>query len=376
MAHKRKKIPEDVKLKLWVLSGGRCEHPNCNEYVWRDGMTLKEDHFGHMAHIIAASPGGPRGDSVLSPELDTDFDNLMLLCLKHSKLIDGKNKSEYSIEQLRSYKQAHEDRIRRQTDIQPEMTTTILRFVANIKDRPVNISLPVAHQAIFPRYPADDRGIFMNFTDRPGSGEAHYWESLAIDISNQATRELAAGNDRPRPSHLSVFALGPIPALVKLGATIGNTIAADLFQFHRDTKNWSWMEETNEAFEFILNEQSGKNAEHVAIVLSLSGKIHFEEVYRVLPENPMVYEITLDEPTPSFLNQKSQLEKFRKIYRDLLTQIRERHGSAVVIHLFAAIPAPIAVLCGREILPKSDPTIVVYDQEKNQGGFIKILTIN
>ncbi|MCX6753994.1 MAG: hypothetical protein NTV03_02995 [Candidatus Nomurabacteria bacterium] len=60
-------IPQDVKLKLWVLSGGRCEFPGCNEYVWRDGLTLQEDNFSHMAHIVSDSPGGPRGDDELSP---------------------------------------------------------------------------------------------------------------------------------------------------------------------------------------------------------------------------------------------------------------------------------------------------------------------
>jgi len=40
------------------------------------------------------------------------------------------------------------------------------------------------------------------------------------------------------------------------------------------------------------------------------------------------------------------------------------------------VPAPIAVLCGRELLPKVDPSVTVYDHEKDQGGFVQILTIN
>jgi hypothetical protein len=305
-----------------------------------------------------------------------DFDNLMLTCLKHSKLIDGKNRGAYSIDDLRQYKKAHEDRIRRQTELQPEATSTVLLFMANIGDRAVKISAQQAHLAMLPRFPADDRGVLMDFTNRPGRGEANFWESFADEITAQVTRELAAGNQRPRPNHLSIFALGPIPVLIKLGHSIGNTISADLYQRHRDTENWCWKPEEEDAFEYQLREVPGSEHGNVAVVLSLSGKIQEEEVYKTFTEKPYLYEITIESPNPGFLNQKSKLQKFRTIYRDLLSKIRESHGEKVTIHLFPAIPAPIAVLCGREILPKSDPSMLVYDHEKDRGGFIKVLTVN
>ena len=46
------------------------------------------------------------------------------------------------------------------------------------------------------------------------------------------------------------------------------------------------------------------------------------------------------------------------------------------IHLFPAVPAPVAVFCGREILPKVDPKLVVYDFDKRQGGFTPIIEVN
>lgn len=104
-------------MKLWVKAGGRCEFPGCNEEVWRDGLTMQEDNFAHVAHIVASSPDGPRGEKTLSEELDTDFENLLLLCQTHSKLIDGKHDSEYSIEQLKQYKTEHEERIQFQTSL-------------------------------------------------------------------------------------------------------------------------------------------------------------------------------------------------------------------------------------------------------------------
>ena len=170
MTNRRPKIPDDVKLKLWVFSGGRCEFPGCNKAVWRDGLTLRDDNFAHMAHIVAASPLGPRGDKVLSPKLATDFSNLMLVCLDHSKLIDGKHKSEYTLEFLRDYKARHEERIQRQTAIGPDMSTTVVRFIAKIRERKMEISTSQAYGAIFPRFPSDEKGILLDFTNKEGSG--------------------------------------------------------------------------------------------------------------------------------------------------------------------------------------------------------------
>ncbi len=376
MKQRRPNIPDPVKLKLWVLSGGRCEFPGCNEYVWRDGLTLKEDNFAHMAHMIAASPDGPRGDEVLSSEQAADFNNLMLVCLRHSKLIDGKNRTEYPLEELQRYKQSHEDRIRRQTELRPEMTTMVLRFMANIGDRPVKIGLLQAHNAILPRFPGDDRGILMDYTNRPGRGEANYWASFASDISTQVSRELMAGHDRPRPDHISVFAIGPIPLLIQLGQSIGNTISADIYQRHRDTESWNWKPNGEEDFQYRLVESAGEDEKNVAIVLSLSGKIHDEEFLKLFPVRPHVYKIEIDDPNPGFLDRRSRLSKFRDVYRALLGKVRDRHGGGAIIHLFPAIPAPVAVACGRELLPKSDPKLIVYDNEKDNGGFVPTLNIN
>jgi hypothetical protein len=34
------------------------------------------------------------------------------------------------------------------------------------------------------------------------------------------------------------------------------------------------------------------------------------------------------------------------------------------------------VLCGREVLPKIDPQLLVYDADKANGGFTLALTVN
>lgn len=376
MANKRPKIPDDVRLKLWVLSGGRCEFPNCNEAVWCDDLTNKEDNFAHMAHIVAASPNGPRGDEELSPELQIDYGNLMLICLKHSRLIDGRNAGDYNIEQLREYKQRHEDRIQRQTAIGVEGPTAVFRFQSPIGDRRVAIAPSDIFSAVQSRPLADAKGVLLDFSHKAGRGDESFWTVFAGEVNDQIKQSLRQGNDGQVYDHLSVFALAPIPILVHLGNQLGNIVPVDLYQKHRDTNDWKWKDDPeHDPFEFHSSKIEGKEKTNVALVLSLSGKIA-PDSYRSIIGDMSVYEIEVEGANPGFLSFKSRLEKFRAAYRQVLSEIVAKHGSDSAVHLFPAIPAPIAVLCGKELLPKADPTMHVYDYDKAKGGFVRTLQIN
>ncbi len=377
MKNHRPKIPESTKLKLWVLSGGRCEFPGCNKPVWRDGLTLKDDNFAQMAHLVAASPAGPRGDTVLSPKMAIDFSNLILVCLVHSKLIDGKHKSEYTLDALRSYKAKHEARIRVQTAIGPEMTTTVVRFIANIRERKMEISPSEAYEAISPRFPADEKGLEFDFTNKDGSGNKSHWQSFARDIAVQVRHALAVGNDHRRTEHLSIFAIAPMPVLMYFGNRIGGTVSTDIYQKHRDTDDWKWKKELkHDPLRYTVKRGGiSRRGSKVALILSLSGKVQTSEVDKVLPGAPR-YEITISEPHRDYLKYRSQLTEFTEIYRRLLTEIRKRHGRNCEIYLFPAVPISIAVACGRELLPKADPRVHVYDLDNERGGFVPTLTIN
>jgi hypothetical protein len=70
------------------------------------------------------------------------------------------------------------------------------------------------------------------------------------------------------------------------------------------------------------------------------------------------------------------LDNFRIAYQDALAEIAKVHGSLKELDLFPAVPAPVAVLCGRETLPKIHPALRVYDYDKTQGGFTYQLTVN
>jgi len=377
----RKTVPDHTRLKLWVKSAGRCEFSGCNKPVWRNDLTLGDGNFGEIAHIIGSSEDGPRGNKD-SANLQIKFSNLILLCQQCHKEIDD-NEDKYPAELLTRWKQKHEDRIEIQTRYPEEIhKSTVLLFSVNIGERTTPINPEAYRNAMFPKFPANEKEIRIAKDDFNGHNDIEYWQAFAKDIRGKIKWYFDAGIDEEEVKHLSVFAIGPMPLLMFLGKCIGDTVTADLYQRHRhiaDTNHiWSWPKEEEDIETcYIVNSiRANENDINVAIVLSLSGKIRGDRYEQLVSENFSVYEITIEEPSIHFLNSRKQLDGFSREYRKLLNKIQATHGDSCNISIIPAVPAPIAVECGRVLLPKSDPEIFVYEYDDSQDRFRRVLKVN
>lgn len=88
---------------LFALSCNRCAYPQCAlPLVEANGVVT-----GIICHIKARSPKGPRYDKKQTAEQRHHADNLILLCSRHSKIIDSDAKT-YSVELLKEMKEIHE----------------------------------------------------------------------------------------------------------------------------------------------------------------------------------------------------------------------------------------------------------------------------
>lgn len=93
---------------LWGRSANVCAFPDCKRVLVID-ETLTDDPsvIGEEAHIVARKKDGPRGESELTEEQRDKYDNLILLCNIHHKLIDDQD-VEYSVDKLHTFKKDHE----------------------------------------------------------------------------------------------------------------------------------------------------------------------------------------------------------------------------------------------------------------------------
>jgi hypothetical protein len=366
-------IPQQIITKLWAASAGRCAFHGCNKILWRDDLTMKDINQANVAHIVAAEVNGPRGDQVESPKLAKEFSNLMLMCLNCHKLIDEKDKgpASYPIELLRQWKSDHETRIERATEGTNQQKTEIVMLESKFGDRQGHIDFKRACEAITPNwYPASPTGILFDLANIATKDNSQTtWNFWETELPAQMAQKLRP--DADLTSHRSVFAIAAIPLLILFGKTLGDIKPAEIYQLHRPDSTWKWPQEGSPPnFKFIRDIPSNYESREPTLVVSLSGSIPDEEIYKTVGENIAIYKIGIDTPNLSFLQSKEQLAQFVSEYREVLAIIRKNHGGNQTIHLFPAVPVAIAVEMGRRLLPKSDPQVRIYDHQRDEGGWI------
>lgn len=363
-------------LWVWLRAGGRCQYPGCNEALWRDDLTMAKMNRAYLAHIVAEKPGGPRGDVVLSPKLAKDPSNFMLLCDTHHRLIDKEDVDGHPVDLLHSFRRAHEERIARLTNLQPEKKTHILMFASLVGYREGRVSFQQAAEAVQPlRYPATDTGMRLDLCEHEvDEYDAGFYAHMQKYVARRLKTCLA--RCEVPPDHLSVFALAPIPALIYLGKLLGDIRTTDAFQRHRFPESWNWREAPDSAadIEFLVERPETTDAKCVAVVLSLSNKID-PRTYRGVISGPYAeYQISIAHPRRDFVATREQRERFRTVWHELLSELRA-HGRDASIHVFPAVPNSLAVEMGRVLLPKSDTPLKIYDDDREKGGFTFALEV-
>ena len=97
---------------LWGRSGNRCAMPDCRKELVMDATeTDDESLIGEECHIVAKSADGPRGDPDFPEDKINKYDNLILLCSVHHKIIDDQSNT-FSVEYLKEIKTMHERWVR------------------------------------------------------------------------------------------------------------------------------------------------------------------------------------------------------------------------------------------------------------------------
>lgn len=368
-------VKSKVQNLLWAVSGGRCEYEGCNKLLHTDILTQKKYNTAYIAHIVGDKPDGPRGDQNRSALLSNEIENLMLLCDAHHTLIDRQDVEGHTETRLLEMKRKHENRIELLTSIAPNFSSEILIFGANIGSQNSPLSHQTAAETIVPEYyPASRGGIELGMKNSAlVDCSSIYWESevdnLCLQFAQKVKPKMMQGND----CHYSVFALAPQPLLIRFGVLLNDLNNVRVFQKHREPSTWKWLHHETGS-KYVLKEPAIQKQTPV-LVLSLSATITHDRIKSVLGEDVSVWEITIDNPNNDFLKTEQMLSEFRKISRSTFNIIKKVHGN-VDLHVFPAMPVSAAVEFGRVWMPKADLPLIIYDQNKQVGGFMKTITIN
>jgi hypothetical protein len=162
---------------------------------------------------------------------------------------------------------------------------------------------------------------------------------------------------------------------------LGDIDRVDLYQRHRDQQDWSWKEDESADlfYEVITPEPEADSERPIACLFSISGWISRERVTMALGREPLIYELRAREPGRDFLRSRKRLELFgyevRKLLVALLVALRDAHDHYKPIHIFPALPAPMAIEFGRSI-KSFDTPFIVYEYQNSQRRFVPALVVN
>lgn len=97
-----------TRVAIWGKAGGRCSESQCRRIlIYRPDEAADASLVGEVCHIKARSPGGPRYDGNYPEEFRESYDNVLLMCRIHHKIVDD-HPEIYSVEKLKAIKNDHE----------------------------------------------------------------------------------------------------------------------------------------------------------------------------------------------------------------------------------------------------------------------------
>lgn len=373
-------VKVSIKQLLWGMAAGRCEKAGCNKILYESPVTHSSINGAQIAHNVAHSKNGPRGDEGELHAIGgkNDLSNLLLLCPACHKEIDD-FPEKYPVDLLQNMKREHEDRIRTLTEITSERECITVIYSSSIaKDFGYEGKMEMQETlSKLLYYSSKDHQIEISaIRDNIQDGDSIPTKVKSLLKLFQSRVQPAISNEQ-RP--IAVFALAPIPLLVYLG-TLFPTGAAILPFLKLRYDRWnglSWRYDMGDAKEnpFEVFQPDSISSDHtVALALETSGNIAVSRITTAFQkaENVDIWRIRHEMPDYDLDCSESIINSWKKTIMNTMNKMRSIYGFKE-IHIFPAINNALALALGIARVEKTDAPWVIFDNVN--GKFVKQIKI-
>lgn len=376
--------------KVFMASAWRCQFDGCGEDLSAHFATDEHANYSYLAHIVASSVDGPRGDAAQSPLLADDAENIMLLCDKCHRLIDRVAPAFYTTEKLRAMRARNVADVKRLLAGLQYPPAEPIMLIGNVTGQPHyyskrNVEDAMLNAGLRPSRDVPEYFCFNNYIlHDPHS--AGYWcgifESLSTDIPRLKALLNGSARGHARP-HLAVFPVHSISVLMLGGRLIGDTAGVSVFQFHRDKVagnqggQWAWpsgsAEPSADKYRFeVLKDFSGEN--EACLLVSLTFDIAHERLTAQCFENGELQlptlRLTVDRFGSDVIGHPKDLELFGAKLDEAIRKLQD-HWKVQRIHLFVGAPASACFRLGQKMQARNHATYICYETDRGIGSAFK-----
>ncbi len=364
--------PSQANQKILIaMAGGRCQFKGCGKKLFQNEDTLTKGNFSNMAHIIASSPDGPRGNEE-SHDLSADINNIILLCPQHHKEVDT-HKEKYPADVLKEMKVYQEKKVDELLNGLCYSTMERIQFTSPIKGTSkvaIDDYLTIEALRSINRNPSHPEPIKIDIESTGGYGSKNYWKNSVDQLMNKYKTIIRPYFNHPDTA-FAIFPIAPIPLIAKLGELFGDKVPVEIFQKFRTPNTWEWRsKERCNSFTLERLTRADGNIFKVAIILSLTSEIAEERVLKVY--NPgIIYVLHADKIGVDCISSLEDLSAFWHKYQEICDRIKNKDQLSEAA-VFPAVPVSAAFEIGRRYMPGAYPILTLYDED---DGFFETLKI-
>lgn len=347
-------------------SHGYCMFEGCGLALDIDHFTGVKGNFRYLAHIVASSEYGPRGNEH-SHALSDDPQNVMVLCDKHHRLIDKIAVDEYSEHRLKQMKQSFQDvcsSLLLALKYQEVPTYTAFWPVGgSIPDDPSPIEYAVSLHPLGCR-PSSTRSRLID-RNTEGVPDDSWWHDQAPRELNVVGHRFSMLSQHDRHK-AGIFTLGPSTMMIGLGAVLGNKGSLCVVPKCR-INGWGWArkEPLDSPITIDISAIEGAIFDEVVVTLFLTDTpaesnallSYFSEL------GFPVVEVRANITGSGCLSHYRECEFYRDALVNLFHILRNNHA-VKRIHLIHCASNVACVEAGRAI-EHNHPCVRIYEHCKN-----------
>ncbi|AJJ02217.1 SAVED domain-containing protein [Yersinia enterocolitica] len=365
-----KKFSAETIRKVMCDSHSRCMFPGCGEQLNIDMLSGQVGNFSYLAHNVAASEQGERGIPLLSSLLSDEPENILLLCDKHHRLIDRVAACDYTAEKLSIIRKNFMLEVSHLLDglcYQPIPVYSILwpvnsNVVASPESREIASSLSFLKLCM--------KGQLNHLSDCEGllrSNPQLFGQMITQIIKDEAEKIIQ--QTKHHGYKAALFAFGPTPALIGLGAILGNKGQYIPMLRYRDGNCWMWPKNmpVRDFYNIIGMESLESNSDFIICINFTAKTKAIEEKAIQLSEKFKVNIINID-AKPEFLGNGAIPHpqdgmSFSAKLQTIFHQLKSKYN-AERIHLLVCASNAASIFIG-QAYDLHHPEIIVYDFTAN-----------